>query len=204
MPPAEAYGGLPARSTGAYRPVLAENSPPDYFPGARTTENSPPDCFPGARTPLQIFLKSRGFPGTHRRYCPKGKLKRNRARFPRTRLAAPRWHPQDARGLVAPARRRSGATAIRKICKEGIFALVDRLPGAKMPPFPPYMPPGTIEHQRGSAPPIPPRKLAWGGLNSYHDYNICGRKAQGRRGSREQGSGSRGNVFGVRSPEFGV
>jgi hypothetical protein len=28
----------------------------------------------------------------------------------------------------------------RQICKEGIFALVDRLPGAKMPPFPPYMP----------------------------------------------------------------
>ena len=29
--------------------------------------------------------------------------------------AAPRWHPKDARGLVAPARRRSGATAIRGI-----------------------------------------------------------------------------------------
>ena len=32
--------------------------------------------------------------------------------------------------------------------------------GRTLPPFPPYMPPGTIEHQRGSAPPIPPRKLA--------------------------------------------
>ncbi len=44
-------GGLPARSTGACRPVLAENSPLDCFPGARTTENSPLNCFPGARTP---------------------------------------------------------------------------------------------------------------------------------------------------------
>ena len=43
-------GGLPARSTGACRPVLTENSPPDCFPGVRTTENSPPDCFPGVRT----------------------------------------------------------------------------------------------------------------------------------------------------------
>ena len=41
--------GLPAPSTGVCRPVLAENSPPESFPGARTTENSPLDCFPGAR-----------------------------------------------------------------------------------------------------------------------------------------------------------
>jgi hypothetical protein len=27
--------------------------------------------------------------------------------------AAPRWNPQDSRGLVAPARRRNGATAIK-------------------------------------------------------------------------------------------
>ena len=54
-------GGLPARSTGAYRPVLAENSALCCFPGARTTENSALCCFPGARTTENSPLES--FPG---------------------------------------------------------------------------------------------------------------------------------------------
>ena len=54
-------GGLPARSTGAYRPVLAENSTLCCFPGARTTENSTLCCFPGARTTENALLAS--FPG---------------------------------------------------------------------------------------------------------------------------------------------
>ena len=51
-------GGLPARSTGAYRPVLAENSALCCFPGARTTENSTLCCFPGARTTENSPLES--------------------------------------------------------------------------------------------------------------------------------------------------
>ena len=38
--------------------------------------------------PLQICLKSCGFPGTHRRYCPKGKRRQRRAGIRRMR---PGW-----------------------------------------------------------------------------------------------------------------
>ena len=46
-----------------------------------------------------------------------------------------------------------------KICKEGIFALVDRLPAAKMPTPPPRRSPSTIE-RRGAAAPDTPGKSA--------------------------------------------
>ena len=48
----------------------------------------------------------------------------------------------------------------RKICKESIFALVDRLPAAKMPAAPPRRSPAPIE-RRGAAAPDTPGKSVW-------------------------------------------
>ena len=73
-------GGLPARSTGACRPVLAENSPLDCFPGARCPKGE------GCAAPTCTFVRCHMFEPVGRR-LPKTQTP---APFSTGRMALPR------------------------------------------------------------------------------------------------------------------
>ena len=58
------------------------------------------------------------------------------------------------------ARNKQAKMSGRKICKGAIFALVGRLPAAKMPAALTHMSPEPITRQRGCSPPTPPRQIS--------------------------------------------